>query len=107
MGMATTYAAENEGRIPRSSTGTSEAAILERIMNPDEPTFSPEAARSILALDFNELDKERMTLLAAKARDGTLTAEEQAEINNYERVGHFLNILQSKARRSLKNRDGN
>jgi hypothetical protein len=82
---------------------TSEVAILDRILEPDKPSFSPKAARDILALDFNQADKDRMRQLSAKAREGTLNADEQTEINNYERVGHLLNILQSKARRSLKN----
>ncbi len=90
-----------------ASTATSEAAILDRIVHPEQPTFSPDAARGILALDFDQTDKERMHVLSAKAREGTLTADEQAAVNNYERVGHFLNILQSKARRSLKNSNGN
>ena len=47
-----------------------------------------------------------MHQLSAKAREGTLTPEEQAAANNYERVGHLLNILQSKARRSLKGAGG-
>ena len=46
-----------------------------------------------------------MRELSAKAREGTRTLDEQAAITNYERVGHFLNILQSKARRSLKGGD--
>ena len=57
-----------------------------------------------LALDFTPADKDRMRGLSAKAREGTLSPAEQAEINSYERVGHLLNILQSKARRSLQPR---
>lgn len=45
-----------------------------------------------------------MRELAARARAGTLTAEEQAEIDTYGRVGSLLSILKSKARRSLKQR---
>jgi hypothetical protein len=87
---------------------TSELAILSRILEPGQPTLSVAAARAFLALDFNETDKERMRQLAAKAREGILTPAEQTEINNYERVGHFLNMIQSKARRSLKvRRDAN
>ena len=37
---------------------------------------------------------------------GTLTAEENAEAGRYELLGHLLGILQSKARRSLKNHRG-
>jgi hypothetical protein len=47
-----------------------------------------------------------MRQLSAKAQEGTLTPSEQAEINNYERVGHILSLMKSKARRSLKGRRG-
>jgi hypothetical protein len=85
---------------------TSEVAIFSRILEPDKPALSPQAARDILALDFDPADKERMHQLLAKARAGTLTPAEQIAIDNYERVGHLLNILQSKARRCLKVRRG-
>jgi hypothetical protein len=90
----------------RFHANTSEVAILSRVLEPDKPTLSPAAARDLLALDFSPADKDRMRELSAKAREGTLTPAEQAEIDSYERVGHVLNILQSKARRSLKGRNG-
>jgi hypothetical protein len=89
-----------------SDASTSEVAILSRVVEPDKPTLSPEAARALLALDFSPADKARMRELSAKAREGTLTPAEQAATNSYERVGHLINILQSKARRSLKGRQG-
>jgi hypothetical protein len=88
-----------------SHTDNSEVSILNRMFRPDAPTFSPEAAHDILALDFDDSDKERMRELSAKARAGALTADEDAEASNYELLGHLLNIMQSKARRSLENRD--
>lgn len=87
-------------------SNTSEVAILSRILEPDKPTLAPEAARALLDLDFSQSDKDRMRQLSAKAREGSLTPDEQAALNNYERVGHLLNILQSKARRSLKSGRG-
>lgn len=81
-----------------------EAAILGRLVAPDEPGLSPAAARSILALDFSLGDKERMQELAAKARADTLTRKEQAEIEAYSRVGSLIGILHSRARRALKGR---
>jgi hypothetical protein len=87
-----------------SHANKSDAAILSRIIEPEKPTFSADAARSLLALDFTEADKTRMRELSAKARAGTLTKAEKVEISNYERVGHLLGIMQSKARRSLKGR---
>lgn len=83
-------------------TKTSEVSILNHILRPDAPTFSPETARDILTLDFDQADKDRMRELSARARAGTLTPEEDAEAGKYELVGHLLNVMQSKARRSLK-----
>ena len=81
---------------------TSETAIFERIVFPDEPGLGDDVARSVLALEFGPEDRTRMQVLADKAKQGTLTPEEQQAIGNYERVGHYLAILQSKARQSLR-----
>jgi len=85
-----------------SVTATSEADILSRVIAPEEPTLPPDTAKIILTFDFGQEDRDRMNQLAEKVREGTLTAEEQAEIDCYERVGHFLSLLRSKARLSLK-----
>ncbi|MFL5240697.1 MAG: hypothetical protein ACJ8FY_01195 [Gemmataceae bacterium] len=84
-------------------TSTSEAAIFSRVLEPEKPMLSPDAARSILALDFTQADRERMNTLAAKAREGILTDDENEELENYLRVGDLVAIMQSKARRSLQN----
>lgn len=84
-------------------TTKSEADILSRVIGPDKPGLSAEAARSILALSFDPEDEDRMNELSHRAGEGTLSADEQEELNSYERVGHLLAILQSKARMSLKN----
>ena len=88
--------------MPVAHMDASEVSILNRILRPDAPTFSPEAARDILTLDFDQADKDRMRELSAKARAGTLTAEEDGHAGRYELIGHLLNIMQSKARRSLQ-----
>src|SRR5262245_25134970 len=83
---------------------TSEAAIFSRVIEPENAMVSPEAARSILALDVCPAERQRMQELGVKARAGILTAEEQEELDNYGRVGSLLGIMKSKARRSLANR---
>src|SRR5437870_904589 len=85
---------------------TSEVAIFSRILEPEQATLPAAAARALLALSFTPDDQARMRQLSAKAQEGTLTAAEQAEIDNYERVGHILSLMKSKARRSLKSRGG-
>lgn len=83
-------------------TSVSETAIFERIALPVEPELSRQLANYLLALRFGPEDEERMQVLAEKARDGSLTPSEKAAIDNYERVGHYLAILQSKARQALR-----
>jgi hypothetical protein len=78
-----------------------EAELWLRILHPDEE-LSPRVARAILGLSFPKNDISRMHELSAKARAGTLTPEEDAEMDNFERVGSILSILKSKARQVLK-----
>jgi hypothetical protein len=81
---------------------SSEAAIVGRLIKPDRGDFSPEAARELLSLQFGDEDQARMRELSLKAQDGSLTVTDQAEVENYRRVGYWLGILWSKARLSLK-----
>ena len=72
-----------------------------RILHRDEE-LSPRVARAIVGLSFPKNDISRMHELSAKARAGTLTPEEDAEMDNFERVGSILSTLKSKARQVLK-----
>jgi len=85
-----------------TTTEASEMAILRRIVDPEQPFLSAEAAWALLRLDFTVADRARMHHLAAKNREGKLTPSEEQELNSYIRVGQTLGILQSKARRSLR-----
>ena len=79
-----------------------EADILTRLLQPDTNDLRPEVAEYILGLSFRPADVDRMTELSEKAAAETLTADEASEIEGYRHVGHFLALLQSKARLSLK-----
>ena len=50
--------------------------VFSRVVQPERPTLSPEAARSILAMSFSPSDVERINALSEKARAGTLAPEE-------------------------------
>ncbi len=78
------------------------AAIWSRVVKPDRPTFTVELARTILGLDFEAEDHRRVAVLSAKANEGTLSAAEREELEEYIRADAFLSTLQSKARLSLK-----
>ncbi len=85
-----------------TTTDTSEAAILSRVLRPEIADWSPAAANAILALGFNERDAMRMSELLVKAKDGSLSADETNELQNYRHVGKLLELMKSRARRSLQ-----
>jgi hypothetical protein len=78
------------------------ASILERIIEPRTGGFSNEHARYILTLDFSAEEQTRYAELARRNKEGGLTAEEEAELNEFVTANALLTILQSKARISLK-----
>lgn len=59
-------------------------------------------ARTLLDLKFSEKERERMHELAMKNQEGKLSKQEGEELDNYVKVGDLLAILQSKARKLLK-----
>ncbi len=79
-----------------------EAEVFRRVFEPENPDLSPAAAKSILRLDFNPVDRDRMNTLAEKARMGKLSKREDEELEIFIQVGHLLAIMQSKARQALK-----
>lgn len=82
--------------------GSREVEILMRIFKPDEANLNAEAAQAILQLRIDPQDRERMHELTVKNQEDTLSEEERAELENYCHVGRFLDLLASKARRSLR-----
>ena len=79
-----------------------EAAIWNRTIQPEKGTLAPEAARAFLELSLPPEDIKRVNELSAKAGEGTLTALEERELDNYLNVGRALELLKAKARFSLK-----
>ncbi len=89
-----------------SVTFSSHTDILSRVIVPEKGDLSAEAAESILRLKFDQADLDRMHLLAARSQSGELTPDEAAELDRYRHVGHMLDMLHSKARRSIKSSRG-
>lgn len=81
---------------------STEAAIWQRLIQPDGELLTREAAEGLLRLQLSPADRNRMCDLATKANEGTLTAEEEHEIESYRRVGYLLDLIHSRARRSLE-----
>lgn len=82
----------------------SEAAILARLIQ-SRTEMSREVAQYLLSFEFEPDDVARMNFLAERAREGNLSREETAELDSYIHVGNLLTIMQSKARRHLKQAD--
>lgn len=83
-------------------TPNSGFTILNRLIRPERGDFSATTARAILKIQFEQADHDRMRVLSQKANAGTLTSDEQEELDDYERVGYLIDLLHSKARRALK-----
>ena len=83
---------------------TSDTAILSRLIRPEDDSLSRSAAEGWLAIRFEQADLDRMHELAVKNQDSKLTTKEKAALENYRRVSFLLDLMHSKARRSLKKR---
>ncbi len=81
---------------------TTEAEIWSRAIRPEIGDLSTEAAREWLRLRLSEADAERVRELSSKANAGTLTADEDRELEQYLNVGRTLEFLKAKARLSLR-----
>lgn len=71
------------------------------ISSPDQP-MSPELARYILKLTFTPQQQTRADELGTKAQQGTLTVEEESELDELLSADSFLTIMHSKARVALR-----
>jgi hypothetical protein len=79
-----------------------DAVILDRVVKPNRADLSLEVAQAFLQFEFGQKDRDRMHELAVKGQEGTLLNDEQAELESYRRIGYFLDLMRSKARKTLK-----
>ena len=86
-------------------TPTGEAAIWARLIESQPKELTPETARYLLALQFNENDQARMQELADRSQAGTLSEDDVREFDSYLHIGNLLAVMQSKARLVLASQD--
>lgn len=79
-----------------------ETAILSRALAAENVELSPEAARSLLTIELSSADLEELQRLSQLAKDGTLSPEEETDLENYLHAGRVLELFKSKARIALK-----
>ena len=84
-------------------TANTEAAILARVIESGPSTITPDVAQYLLSMRLPEADEERVNELSAKARAGSLSESEAQELDSYLHIGRLLAVVQSRARRLLKN----
>ena len=60
----------------------------------------PDSA-AIIAFEPSETLKQRLSYLLERNRQDTLSAEERAELDEFTRMNHFMNMLKIRARQRL------
>lgn len=78
-----------------------EADILTEVVEPNRATLSRELAEELLLLRFNDEALDRIRELLQKNNLGTITSSEKLTLDNYLRVGEFLDLMQAKARLAI------
>lgn len=81
---------------------TSELDILADAISPDLGNMSAEAAQSVLSWKFSDRAISQMRTLLDRNNKGELTPSEQEELEQYRRIGMLIDLVQAKARISLK-----
>jgi hypothetical protein len=74
--------------------------IFSRVIDPDAGSLPADLARFVCGLDFRPDDHARYEELSAKAREGSLTSQEEDELDGYLHVDSLLAILRLKAEKS-------
>ena len=64
--------------------------------------MTPDVARFLLDLQLSDGDRRTLDGLAEKARLGTLTLVEQADLEEFRRVGRLVELMKVKARVAMK-----
>ena len=81
---------------------SNDAAILARLIHPEQDNLPATTAKAFLDIRFGSDDIAHIEDLLARNQDDALTASERAHLESYLRVCSFLDLMHAKARRSLK-----
>jgi hypothetical protein len=82
-------------------TTSIDSDAFDRGTDPILQFFTVDQARGIVQYRGDAEMRQRIEALAAKANEGELTPQEQAEYEGYVRANKFMAILQAKARKLL------
>jgi hypothetical protein len=79
----------------------STVSYLDRFLEPVAEAFTPELARRLVDLRADDELQAEIEVLRQKARDGTLSPDEEASYKDFVEALDVISIIQSKARRFL------
>jgi hypothetical protein len=85
-----------------SPASITETEILNEVIDAGRGDLTPDVAHSLLQWRFSDRAAGRMSELADRGNKGVLSAAEREELEKYLRVGNLVNLVQAKARLSLK-----
>jgi hypothetical protein len=86
----------------QSTTSNTEAAILSRMVRPQQDDLSTAEAQAVLRVDFDLQDLDRLHELVTKNQDDALTTAERSELESYLRLSSLLDLMHAKARLTLQ-----
>lgn len=86
---------------PRRSIASTNATLLDELIEPFANCLTTEAAEKIISLKAGVSLQSRIDELAEKANQGTLAPTEQIEYGRYLTAFHFVTVMQARARRLL------
>ena len=72
--------------------------LFDEVLDMLSSTPTPE---QIIAYQPSDSLRERASELLERNRDGVLTAEEQAELDEFAQINHFMSMLRARARKRL------
>lgn len=80
------------------------AAMIDDILQPLTESLTPEAAIALADFKVSDTVRQRVSELAEKANEGSLTDAEQSEYETHVRYANVLTVIKAKARSVLKSR---
>ncbi len=84
------------------TTIPSELDILEEFVAPDKADGTVEGAREILRIKISASTQRKISRLLRLNNLGKISAEERLTLDRYVRMGTLIDLLQAKARNTLK-----
>jgi hypothetical protein len=87
--------------MPAATPSVSQADVFVRALESHRPALTPDVARFFLDLELSPQDRVRLDELAEKSRQGSLTSRDEADLEEFRRLGRLVELLKLKARKTL------